>query len=75
MLVKPSVTELLTKTNNRYELVNIVSKRARQIVEGDAKLVDTEELSPITVATIEVDDEKVKMLEENSENDENNMEE
>lgn len=32
MMVKPSVTELLTKTSNRYELVIATSKRARQIV-------------------------------------------
>ena len=34
MMVKPSVTELLTKTSNRYELVIATSKRARQIVES-----------------------------------------
>ncbi len=33
MMVKPSVTELLTKATNRYELVIATSKRARQIVE------------------------------------------
>lgn len=32
MIVKPSVTELLTKADNRYELVIATSKRARQIV-------------------------------------------
>ena len=34
MMVKPSVTELLTKATNRYELVIATSKRARQIVEA-----------------------------------------
>ena len=33
MMVKPSVTELLKKTTNRYELVIATSKRARQIVD------------------------------------------
>lgn len=33
MMVKPSVTELLTKATNRYELVIATSKRARQIVD------------------------------------------
>ena len=33
MMVKPSVTELLKKTSNRYELVIATSKRARQIVD------------------------------------------
>lgn len=32
-MVKPSVTELLTKADNRYELVIATSRRARQIVE------------------------------------------
>ena len=34
MLVKPSVTDLLTKVDNRYTLVIMVSKRARQIACG-----------------------------------------
>ena len=34
MLVKPSVTDLLTKVDNRYTLVIMVSKRARQIAAG-----------------------------------------
>ena len=33
MMVKPSVTELLTKADNRCELVIATSKRARQIVQ------------------------------------------
>ena len=35
MIVKPSVTELLTKANNRYELVIATSRRARQIAAGE----------------------------------------
>ena len=31
MIVKPSVSELLTKVNNRYELVIVTARRARQI--------------------------------------------
>ena len=31
MIVKPTVTELLTKANNRYELVIATARRARQI--------------------------------------------
>ena len=41
MIVKPSVSELLTKANNRYELVIATARRARQIASGATTLVDT----------------------------------
>ena len=34
MIVKPTVTELLTKAQNRYELVIATARRARQIAAG-----------------------------------------
>ena len=37
MMVKPSVQELLKKIDNRYRLVVVASKRARQIAEGTVK--------------------------------------
>ena len=43
MIIKPSVTELLTKAKNRYELVIATSKRARQIAEGDEPLIKIKE--------------------------------
>ena len=64
MMVKPSVTELLTKANNRYELVVATSKRARQISKGDTVLVNSEEKSPVTLAAIEISEDKVKKVEE-----------
>ena len=47
MMVKPSVTELLEKATNRYELVIATSRRARQIVqkrveEKNAKKIEKE---------------------------------
>ena len=33
MIIKPTVTDLLKIFNNRFELVIVTSKRARQIVE------------------------------------------
>lgn len=61
MMVKPSVTELLTKTENRFQLVVAASKRARQIANGDETLVKTNEKSPVTVAAIEIAEGKVKV--------------
>ena len=61
MMVKPSVTELLTKANNRYELVVATSKRARQISRGDTVLVNSEEKSPVTLAAMEIAEGKVEI--------------
>ena len=77
MMVKPSVTELLTKTDNRYELVIATSKRARQIVdkrlkEKTEKKVEKETSSSnkdkvkeepaVTVAAEEIASGKVKVV-------------
>lgn len=64
MIVKPTVTELLEKVEDRYALVAITSKRARQIASGDTVLTNSEEKSPVTLAAIEISEDKVKKIEE-----------
>lgn len=59
MMVKPTVKELLTKTDNRFELVVATAKRAREIASGAEVLVDTTEESPVTIAAIEINEGKV----------------
>ena len=54
MLVKPSVTDLLTKVDNRYSLVIMVSKRARQIASGKPVVTKVTSNSVVTLATNEV---------------------
>ena len=61
MMVKPTVAELLKKAKNRYELVIATSKRARQIADGDKKLTDVEEESPVTLAANEINEGKVQI--------------
>ena len=81
MMVKPAVTDLLKKVDNRYSLVIMTSKRARQIAEGEIPMTDADEKSPVTLAVNEIYEEKVyriddKKDEENEEqNDEENIEE
>lgn len=60
MLVKPTVLELLTKVDNRFRLVAITSKRARQIAEGSVPLTKKEEPSPVSLAADEIAEGKVK---------------
>ena len=64
MIVKPSVTELLEKVDDRYALVAITSKRARQIANGDTVLTASEETSPVTLAAIEIFEDKVREVKE-----------
>lgn len=53
-MINPSIVELLNKVDNRYSLVVITSKRARQLIEGEKALVQTDISKPLTVAISEV---------------------
>ncbi len=59
MMVKPSVTDLLKKVDNRYELVVITAKRARQLSKGEKPLIDKKEASNVTLAADEIAEGKV----------------
>ena len=75
-MVKPSVTELLKKANNRYELVIATSKRARQISKGAEVKTKVKEESAVTLAANEIAEGKVDIIqpvEENEEVVENNV--
>lgn len=60
MIIKPTVTELLEKIDNRFELVILISKRARQISEGQLPLTNVKEKSAVTIAANEISEGKVK---------------
>ena len=60
MLVKPTVLQLLKHVvDNRYTLVIMVSKRARQIAAGSKPLTSKEEPSPVSYAADELEEGKV----------------
>lgn len=63
MIVEPSVQELLTKSNNRYELVIATSKRARQISNGAKVKTKVKEESAVTLAANEIAEGKVEIIE------------
>lgn len=67
MMVKPTVKELLNHVENRYELVIATSRRARQIAKGDAVLTKVNEPSPVTLATNEISEGKVTIIDDNEE--------
>lgn len=59
MINKPSATELLSKAENKYELSNAI---ARQLVAGKEALIKTKETSPVTIASLEFKEDKVKII-------------
>lgn len=61
MLVKPTVIELLGKVNNRFELVTMTAKRARQLASGSEPLINKKEASPVTLAADEIMEGKVNI--------------
>jgi len=61
MMVKPTVKELLKVVDNRFELVVVTAKRARQIADGSPVLTDVQEESPVTLAANEIAEGKVKI--------------
>ena len=67
MIVKPTVSELLTKAKNRYELVIATSRRARQIAGGAEVKTDVKEESPVTLAANEIAEGKVEIVEPDEE--------
>lgn len=62
MLNKPSPEEMLPKVENRYELVNVIAKRARQLANGDAPKIKTKELSKVTIASLEFAKDELKII-------------
>ena len=68
MIVKPTVSELLDEIgDNRYSLVIMTAKRARQLADGDPARVKTKDRSLVTVAAEEIAEGAVKKAEENEE--------
>ena len=59
-MINPSIVDLLEKVDNRYSLVIITSKRARQIIDGSEAYVTVPSNKPLTVAINEVNDGFVK---------------
>lgn len=58
-MINPSIVSLLEKVDNRYALVVVASKRARQIIAGEPKLTDFDSNKPVTIAIHEIDEGKI----------------
>lgn len=78
-MLHPSYTDLMKVVNadveqgeepvvsSRYSIVMATSKRARQIISGDMPLVDGRGKKPLSVAVEELNDGKIKILNDEEE--------
>jgi DNA-directed RNA polymerase subunit omega len=62
-VIKPPLEELLDRVDNKYALVIISSKRARQLKEGSLPMVDIDSANPVSVALEEIATGKVRFEE------------
>lgn len=53
-MLNPSFEGILKEEDNRYTLVMLVSKRARQIIEGEKPLIETDSKKPVSIAIEEI---------------------
>lgn len=58
-MLYPSINDLLKNVDSRYTLVLLVSKRARQIVDGANPLVEPQSIKSVSIAVQEVAEGKV----------------
>ena len=58
-MINPSVMDLLQKVEDRYSLVMVTSKRARQIINGSEVLVKVDSKKALTIAIHEVNEDAV----------------
>ncbi|MBR3132504.1 MAG: DNA-directed RNA polymerase subunit omega [Clostridia bacterium] len=61
-MVNPTINELLDVIDDRYKLVIVTSKRARQLSNGDKPLTDKEEPNSVTLAAREIAEGKVSII-------------
>jgi DNA-directed RNA polymerase subunit omega len=59
-MINPSVVDLLEKTKDRYSLVILTSKRARQIIDGSSPKISINSKKSLTIAINEVDQNAVE---------------
>lgn len=55
-MINPSVVELVKKTDDRYSLVIVASKRAREIIDGSETYSEIDSKKPLTTAINEVNE-------------------
>lgn len=63
-MLYPSINELKDKVDSKYSLVIIAAKRAREIIDGQPKLTNSEIEKPVSVAAYEISEGLIDYLRE-----------
>ena len=58
-MIYPTLASLLERVDSKYTLVVAVSKRARQLVDGQPRLTKVDSNKPVTVAINEIAEGKI----------------
>lgn len=59
-MIKPPLEALLDRVDNKYALVIVAAKRARQLKEGALPMVDVDTANPVTIALEEISAGKIR---------------
>ncbi|HEV8339840.1 MAG TPA: DNA-directed RNA polymerase subunit omega [bacterium] len=59
-MIKPPLEALLDRVDNKYALVIVAAKRARQLKEGALPMVDVETANPVSIALEEISAGKIR---------------
>ena len=62
MMIYSTLSTLLDKVDSKYSLVVAVSKRARQLVDGQQSLVESNSIKPVSIAIQEICEGKIKCV-------------
>lgn len=59
-MLNPSFESVLGKDDSKYSLVMLTAKRARQLIDGEEALIETDSIKPVTIAMEEILEGKVR---------------
>jgi len=59
-VIKPPLEALLDRVANKYALVIVAAKRARQLKEGALPMVDVQTANPVSIALEEISAGKIR---------------
>lgn len=66
-MINPSIISMLKNVDNRYTLIVMTSKRARQLIDGAKPIIDIDSSKPVTIAINEIYQEKISYESGNTE--------
>lgn len=59
-MIYPALDVLMDKVDSKYTLVIVAAKRARELMNGDAPLVESKSNKPVTIALKEIAQGRLK---------------